>query len=279
MNTPTPANPRTRSGDRGFVFLLVLVLLIVASLMLGVGLTRGVTQSLAVQRQIEGYQRHHELLGILDIVTEWINRAAGAGKFRLFAIKGGIAYRSVLGPDHVVLISVADAQGSIFSRVDRVRDRDMREWLLATLSRLPPDRTDLLRSKGPPEISILTAPDEVLQAMAGDSQELFDGLKSARDDRATDANALISHLTRAGVVSPKIQQMIRFIALDPQLYRVTAVVLQRGDQREYQITTLVTGNDPTMLDIRSVPRGRQSDLPIDDESFAADSAPAAPSFR
>lgn len=248
--------PRAGAGRRGFVFLLVLVLLIVSSVLLSIGLARGAQQTLAVQNQIRGYQRHHELLGVWDIVDDWLKNQPSAS-LREHAANEDVIHRVNLGDDLTIVIRVLDGQGTLLARPDRVPDKDAREWLLSILGRLPPDRPDLVRAVGPPQVSILGASDEVLAAIAGDDKEVLAGLTAAREAKALDDASYMNHLTKAGVNGSMIQLLARVATVTPMLFRIEAEVIQGDEVRIYEILT-TAGNATNVLELRALPIGTRT---------------------
>lgn len=253
--TPSPAN-RAAPPRRGFVFILVLGLLVLGSIMLGVALSRASNQTLAVQRQIDNYRRHHELLGVLDVVEKWL-KDQPSSKIREHVINNDVIYRMVVSGDIVIVVRVFDGQGRVLTRIDQARDHIAREWLLTVLSRMPHDQPELFRSQGPTEISLLGAPEPVIRAIAGDSDELYEGLRAAQEAKVTDGAAFLNQLTKAGVASSTAQDVMRVMTLDPKLYRLEAEVVQGDDIRLYEI--LMTGdNKPVVLELKSMPRGSKT---------------------
>lgn len=254
----TPRSPASRATPprRGFVFILVLGLLVLGSIMLGVALSRASNQTLAVQRQIDNYRRHHELLGVLDVVEHWLKNQPST-KIREHVINNDVIYRMVVSGDIVIVVRVFDGQGRVLTRIDQARDHIAREWMLSMLARMPQDQPELFRSQGPAQISLLGAPEPVIRAIAGDSDELYEGLRAAQDAKVTDGAAFLSSLTKAGVASSTAQDVMRLMTLDPKLYRLEAEVVQGDDIRLYEI--LMTGdNKPVVLELKSMPRGSKT---------------------
>lgn len=260
MNRACATSRPTRAARgvprRGFAFVLVLGLLVMAGLVLTVGLSRGVNHSLAVERQIDDYRRHHELLGLRDLTELWL-RKLQPGKLREYAESGDVVNRLIVGNDLVVLFRVRDGQGSVLTRVDRVPDQNTREWLVTILSRLNPERPDLLRAHGPPQMSLAAVDDEILRAIAGDDDDLFQALVRGRDDRADDRASLAATLNRARISPTISQQISQLLTIDPQLWILEIEVVQDNRSRFYEILAEVRGSVTTIFELRSLLEGSE----------------------
>ena len=81
--TPDPRRPgrrspgprRPRRADRGFVMLAVLMLTVIAVLAVGAMLTRLSVQTAVVERRIDDYRAHHDMLSVKAVVERWMQSA------------------------------------------------------------------------------------------------------------------------------------------------------------------------------------------------------------
>jgi len=254
MTLTTPTRARPASGRRGFVFVLVLMLMAVSTIVIAGALRRAAVLDLIVERQLESYRLHHEMLGVRDWVHQWFKRPeTTAEKLAEMARSGEVADRLVLeGENLVFLISVIDGQGTVLRDLSLVKDAAARDFLAQTLSRLPADRPDLTRRAGPPTISLTSASDEVLEAMAGDNNDLFNGLADARDKSAKNTTELMQALDRAGVDNQTAQEIAPRIAFQTTLWRLNVEAVHAETIRRYTLLSEKAGNISLVHEWRSV---------------------------
>ena len=254
MTRTTPTRARPASGRSGFVFVLVLMLMAVSTIVIAGALRRAAVLDLIVERQLESYRLHHEMLGVRDWVHQWFKRPeTTAEKLAEMARSGEVADRLVLeGENLVFLISVIDGQGTVLRDLSLVKDAAARDFLAQTLSRLPADRPELTRRAGPPTISLASASDEVLEAMAGDNNDLFNGLADARDKNAKNTTELMQALDRAGVDNQTAQEIAPRIAFQTTLWRLNVEAVHAETIRRYTLLSEKAGNISLVHEWRSV---------------------------
>lgn len=232
-DTRGAATPR-----RGFVFLMVLMLLGIGTITITAGLIRTDFRARVAQQRLESYRRHHELLGVRDLVFTWLNRAE-TDEILALAASGDDAYRIALNESITIRITVADGQGTIRLRdLDAIGDPLLREWMIEVLGRIPPERmNDLTRRVGPVPISLHGIPDVLIDAIAGDDSLLGSGLREARDKRVEDASGLLRTLLDIGVDANVAQTTARRFVFTPQLWRfdIEAFHHDLGISRRYLV--------------------------------------------
>lgn len=238
------SRPRGAQGPaqrRGFVFMAVLLLIVVATLVLAAAMQRSSVYAAITERQLDGYRAHHELLGIRDYCENWIrkqdtSRASGKGPTLAdFARSRDVAHRFALDDGLVILISVQDGQGSVLRTLGGITNNETRRWLAGVLQRLPQDQPDLTRRGGPHQISLPGAPDEVLRAVAGGNESLFDALAGARDEKLKNAADLLAHLDQKGVEPAVAQTLSRHLVLEPTLWRLNVEAVHPDAVRRYTL--------------------------------------------
>ncbi|MDX2115088.1 MAG: hypothetical protein SFZ24_05630 [Planctomycetota bacterium] len=251
-----PHPPRGARARRGFAFLMVLMMLGIATLTLAVGLQRAYTHTAIVERQLDGYRRHHELLGMRDYCWSWLDRGGKDGndarKLAEFAASREVAHRLVLENDVVVLISVLDGQGSVLRNLQGVTDENSRRWLIGMLARLPEGRPELTRSAGPLNISLRAASDEVIDAMAGFDPEVALALREARDRGVQNDVELQAILERANVEPNLAMTLQQFITFQPTIWRLNVEVVHPDRVNRYTILAEKRGNMSTLYEWRPV---------------------------
>lgn len=229
-------NPPRQARQRGFVFLLVMMLLAVASILIGVSLQRAATQSAIANAQIDGYRRHHEMLGIRDYCRFWLrDRELDAKKLSEYARTGEVAHRLVLENNTVVLISVKDGQGTMLRALGDITQPDTRRWIVEVLARMPLERADLTRRSGPPQVSLHAAPDEVLDAIAAYEPKASSALREARDRRIPNATELQMALERRGIEGPIAGAIIPNFTFEPALWRLNVEVVYPDHVNRYTL--------------------------------------------
>jgi len=177
---------RRRAQRRGFVTPLVLAVLLFAGLLLSAMLTRQTAQSRAVFGQTDSYKSIHAERGLLTL-ADAAREAATNGEFarlvlldgpaRRFAGKGVLLTETDLGGGAEARIYAEEAQGTISLDVTGsgglVQSQPLRLLLelrdiveLSEDDARAPRLAEMTRAAGSPQVSVFTAPEEVLRAVA-----------------------------------------------------------------------------------------------------------------
>lgn len=200
---------RARTNHRAFVTPLVLAVLLFAGLLLSAMLTRQTSQSRAVFGQTDSYKSVHAERGLLTL-ADAAREAATTGEFAEFVLLSGAARRfegkgvllseTDLGGGVEARVYAAEAQGSISLEVTGsgglVQSQPVR-LLLALRNIVEAGENDeqlraerlakLTRAKGPAQVSVFTAPEEVLRAAA--QVALYKSATGPADSGTTQADA------------------------------------------------------------------------------------------
>lgn len=202
---------------RAFALPMVVLLALVATLGIGVMLERASQAMLATQREIQVYRRHHDTLGMKEMVNRWL----GSNQSRLAERLGddGLAFRLELPGGEEVHVYFAPGQGQALTSLDLLGgDRNLQARQLAriiaameqearqsggdvilaaedpALIDIEGDTTrfhfspGLSRPFGPVEVDVNTAPFDVLTTIArvgiieGSPDAFVAELVSARED-------------------------------------------------------------------------------------------------
>lgn len=172
--TTPRAKPRQKA--RAFALPLVTMLVLIASIVLALVLNQQSSASLAVARQVAGYQSHHDAQGLREIATRWLttvrNRTADS------LDDDGLAFRMRMPKSGTVEVRMRDGQGpclrdtSVLSGRRRVIVDRMNELLSAYAQAdpaaggaEPAPEAALQRPAGPPQVSYSIAPAPVLEAL------------------------------------------------------------------------------------------------------------------
>jgi len=238
--TITPPQPRTepttrrRTPRRGFVFLLVLMIVSAGVIVISGSINRAVVKGAIIQRQLDGYHQHHELLGIRDLVKFWLVREQADSKLADYARDPEPATRILL-PDNVALvIRVRDGQGTLRARLQPGDAPEVEEMLLDVLSWVPMDRRDLLRRSGPLAVSLRAAPNEVIAALARGNPDVEAVLRKLRDQENVHRGIFVEELQRAGVTPDEIRLLSELIAFEQtRLWKIEVEAVDARGSRTY----------------------------------------------
>lgn len=221
----------------GFVLPMVILLVLVVGLTAAIMLERYIAQARDVGRQADAYRVHHAVRGIQEVLNAWL-RQQTASAFRDLLDEDGLAVTIDPGDGTELELRFADAQGGLLvSDVGVSEDvaLDLREAGEALVRRFGPERSlEFLRRDGPAEISVHSAPREVLVALIeavtdGDaaSAVVASLLEASEDDEALDRQRLGELLSDPSLPSEARAKLTRLLTTDPLLYRMDITVRQR----------------------------------------------------
>jgi len=239
---------------RGFVIVFVLMMIMLSIAVIGWTIQRAAMRAHIAERQIEGYRRHHELLGVRDVVNHFLTRRETQSELREYAESGDVAKRVLLPSGVVLMLTVHDAQGTVLARLDAAGSPETADRLVDVMSRLPPDRTDLLRSFGPPKISLRAADELVVMALAGDNSELGEALLKLREDpEVSDEPRLTQKLTEMGFDLQEINWFMPLIEMRPRLWNIEVEALDERGSRFYSVKAELNGNVTILREWKALP--------------------------
>ena len=218
----------------GFVMPMVILLMVVVGLTMSLSLRRLSTQQLLVSRQINAYYEHHSGRGLQEAIGAWLRQQNGRELEDVLEPNTGKAMDITLADGSVVSIYLFDAQGTMLSDLSSVPESQVNEVGLAlrNLSESvgPREYGHLTRPFGPSAVSVHTAPEPVLRAialaLAGDKGiRLTDDIirQRASGERMT-RQILVETSTRAGVNSEQRAGILRNFATDVQIWGVVVEV-------------------------------------------------------
>lgn len=232
---------------------MVLFMIAISTIVITAALQRASVQRTIVEHQIDGYREHHELLGIRDSVENWFNKSdVNSEKLAEFALSGQVAHRIVFDDTIVVLVTVLDGQGAVLRSLEAVEDPKKRRWLAEVLSRIPLDHPELVRRTGPPQVSLRAAPNEVLEAIAAEDEDLLQALTEARDRKVKNATEFMVVTERRGVDGALAQELAKNLAFDPTLWRLNIEAVHPEKISRYTILAEKKGNTGDILEWRIV---------------------------
>lgn len=220
---------RARAGERAFALPLVVMLTLVVVVIVAAMLGRQGTQGTTVARQAEEVRDWHFSRGVREIVDQWLkNKALNSVRDNLAV--DGRAFDLVLDDETRMSFYLLDAQGTLLTTVvglgaeetlDAVGALDsLRQSVGAS------EFERMTRQVGPPEVSLWTAPPEVLNAVCRQTvgpegaDELTRTLIELRQtkDKITPAD-LNEAATKVSVSEARRRSFLRMIAAEPSFYR------------------------------------------------------------
>lgn len=228
------------SRRRAMALPVVLLLVLVAGVVISMMMDRHVSQALTVQRELQQYAFHHASKGVQEAVEAWL-RLSGAIRNMAEAIeRDGHAFDMVLEDGATVRVSLFDAQGGVLIEMAGLSQeaRDLARGMVEELQDAAgPDAPRFIRREGPLQVSVNTAPPEVLAAAVsaatdGENVEsIVDEILHARESEPISADGLNDLFTQANVPPEVRPRLALVITAQPSLWRVVAEV--EGSQATY----------------------------------------------
>ena len=236
---------------RAFIMPMVLMLALAGSLIIVGSLQRQGAQRLLVQRQVDEYHRHHDMLGAQSIIRFWQSRQ-DTPRLRDTRALDRPAHRVALpGGTHTNRYST-DGQGRAMAELSEQR-APRREWFEAIVWRLPEHRRDLVRYVGPPELSINSAPEELLRCLIEDGDALASAIALERQRNPVDAIRFRQFLEQFGMTPGEINEINGIITFDPRLWRLRVVAEDGvGQARVFTGYAELGGKNPVIHEWREV---------------------------
>lgn len=243
---PTARPPAQR---RGFVFIMILIVVFAAAAMVTWSINRATTEGLIVEKRLQAYARHHESLGVRDMILVWLTREASGTKLPELAKSGDVAYRVVLPDQVVVLVRIRDGQGTIRCTVDADDPPEVTQRLIDVLQWLPKDRPDLLRRYGAMQVSVAGAPPEVLTALARGNETILKALQRIKDRPTVERSNFFQELQQDGIEVEDVQALADMIVFDQnRMWRLDVEVIDSRSVRRYVGLAQTDRNLPQMLE-------------------------------
>ncbi|MBL0921313.1 MAG: hypothetical protein IBJ10_04195 [Phycisphaerales bacterium] len=235
---------------RAYVLPMVILLALMGTLVVAVCMERFGSQRLLVQRQIEEYKRHHEMLGAQTVIRQWIGRQQPQALLA-FSKSADPSHRFALPENVRIAIWVRDGQGG--AKVDLTQEIDpKRSWFEAILWRLPEERPELLRRVGPAEISVNAAPREVLRALREGGDPLADSILTERSRGPITREQFRRLLDTAGVSPEEAIELQRLVTFEPVLYRLVVEASDGDDPRLFTALFEFAQNKTTIHEWREL---------------------------
>ena len=255
---------RHTHARRGFAIAVVMMIFTVVSLLVAAMLYRSNARTALASRQLANYQAHHDTQGLRTVTLRWLRTPEAQRDIRSVANTGMPVFSVSLATGATVTLRVYDGQGTLLADPMSARRGPQRDRLIEALGYLPPDSDHLLRTIGPVKVGILSAPDEVLRAIALGDQGLFNLLTAIREDPPESDTDIARILNMFGLESlDQRAPILELLTLNTSLWAVEAEVQRDGFPTErYEVMAELQGNLPT------VHRVQRIELPEDRERTA-----------
>lgn len=237
-----PTRPSVRRERRGFTLPVVVLMAMIVALLLGAAFSRQSVQQLTVKRQLAEYRRHHEMFGVRAIVRRWLNGAFDKLPQVLADTQGrrgleDFAYGFVLPSGATVRVYISDGQGAVGTNPEGLPEA-VKLSHQELLDRLPLGVAGLRRAIGPAQVSINSAPRDVLEAIVKDDGPRFaDRVMDARAKRQLDREQIDRILDIVGVSSEEKLTVLGLLAFQPSLWRLDVLMADEQGERVFRMLT------------------------------------------
>ncbi|MEM9372158.1 MAG: hypothetical protein AAGA55_00815 [Planctomycetota bacterium] len=237
------SDARARSKGSGFVMPMVLLATVVVGMGVGVAMTRFAAQTKVVARQARAYNEHHAGRGLQEAIGAWLRQQNGRNIGDAIDPDSGHAMDIELKDGSVVSVYLRDGQGTALADLGSVPSNRIEEagLVIKNLSDSVSTREylRLTRSVGPSAISINSAPEAVVRAVAeavggADGEAFADELLRIRArGREITRQDITSSIGAAGLSKEQRTAALRMMSTDISLWAVIVELrggagLQRG---------------------------------------------------
>lgn len=227
--------PGQTRHDRGFVMPMVLLALVVVGLGVGVAMSRFAAETRIVERQLRAYHEHHAGMGLQEAIGAWLKQQTGRAIPELIDPVTGHAMDIELADGSVVSVFLRDGQGSALADLSALPPNQIEEAGVILRNLVTGLRAEefrrMTRSVGPSAISVNTAPEPVLQAVAraiaGDKgEDLTNEILRARARGTVTRQDITTAVTSINLSNEQRVQALRLFATDIELWAI--IVELRG---------------------------------------------------
>ncbi len=220
---------RRDARARAFALPLVIMLALVASVLIAAMLDRQSGQRLTIARQVRSYQDTHFSRGVREILDKWLGSMANRSIRDLLAADSK-AIDIELGDGTTIAVYMYDAQASLRINLAGLTSDDAAD-LGGILTQLREtlgagDVARLTRRDGPAAISVLSAPVELLTALAHQvagsqrGDDCFRELLALRDKPNPAPKDLADLATTLNLEERQQQSFLRLCVIEPTYYKI-----------------------------------------------------------
>lgn len=258
---------RPRQAHRGgFLIVSVLVLLMIVVIMTAVMLRSSTARHAVVQRQINGYQDHHDMLSVRHVALRWMSRGRGlealeeiAGDPRLGA-DPPLVYAADLPDGLAIRLTVERGQGLLQRDLEGAESPKQRELIQRTLDvlALSDDSDGLTRNIGPVRLVLSTVPDELIEALGSGNQAIVSALLAAKREGQDSPGEIQRTLEEFGVAQQQaITLASELFTNQTRMWKLTAYTERESNRRRIALYMMQEGDSSfrtwKILDARVLP--------------------------
>jgi hypothetical protein len=249
MTTGPAKNPDRRIGaPRGFVMPFVILLALVVSLFALVMVNRESVQRRTTARLVRDYAAEHMGKGIREVVGGWIKSLTGQ-PIEKMTEGDGHALDLALPDGTTIAIYLSDGQGALMDSLGALNDIDA-QWVQLMLDELAldplaqewQDRASaqgvmedplppLTRQVGPAAVSLQSAPEPVLNAIAraisGEKKigRFVEEILRAREDGEITEADINTAAATLDLSAEDRATLLQYVTLKPELWKIRAEVI------------------------------------------------------
>ncbi len=223
---------QAQTSRRAFVLPLVIMLSIIFSLMATVMFQRQSVARLRLTRQLAAYQEHHAARGLQEIVGVWLTTLRGAPLNDLLE-DDGFAFELTMPDRSTARVYFFDAQSLVLSNWQALGEEQaaeaagVYEQIRKVLA--PGELAKLSRPFGPVAVSVNSAGERVLRAVAGfalqtadENQQntVVDEIIRARNRGELQRGTIAQIVVRQGIENQDRIRFTRLLTINPTLWKI-----------------------------------------------------------
>lgn len=251
MNAKSECLPLRRGGPprRAFALPLVVLLTVIAGIILAAMLERFGGQAVFAQRQLEQYRDHHIARGLQEAMQAWVNSIdTQTQSLKASLGERGKAFDLELDGQRIS-VYLEDGQGTALAEFAGLSSDEMKsaaETLEQLRRQAGRDARQLIRREGPLAVSVKSADERVLAAIAraccdsGRATRVTSELVRARNDEEFTVATMAEAFTKAAVEGEERVKLMQMLVAEPTLYRgVVEAPRSGGGMIRYTFNVLI----------------------------------------
>lgn len=225
----------------GYIMVAVLGLMLVVTIMVGGLISTMNAEARIVGGELRDYQDHHDFLGARDVAEyvsqQLLDRVRRTETLLEFSVLNRPMFEITFSGELSMRIYVRDVQGKLHLSPEAMNFGPAQTLLIGALGRLPEgDARPFVRSVGPGAVSLLGAPDEVLEALAGDNATLARQLIEIRDNPELHLEPQMrQYLYQGADDRTRIESILQAITLRPTIWAMIVETAEIDSLGQVQI--------------------------------------------
>ncbi|MFN7374220.1 MAG: hypothetical protein ACK54T_10480 [bacterium] len=247
MKARPRARPTHRLRQPGFALPLVLMLLLAASVLVTVLLTRRSSARVAVKKQSDGYVSHHIQAGLKDFISVFLSTAKRTKESNIAG--GVVGFNLDLEQNLRMEVRLKDLGGSILATAE---PGSIRGQVLGRAVVILQESKELdlryIRVFGPPRVSVHGSEPEALAALAQavdpacDAREFVNQIVQERNKRDLNDNDIRNAGSKARIGGTKLDLLTAVTTADPNFWWLEARVIDPNGRELIRQGGFATGS-------------------------------------